>query len=575
MSLRALFILFALLFQVSISVKGQEFSGAEQTIKKLNELVKKELSSPDSISVLTDQLEKLSKEQSNTRGLLYSRFFRGVALLQMELTDSSVNVLTRVLDDISKEERDSSLLYSRVMLILGNSYYQKSDYKNALYYYQQVKKETDRVGREETTYSVDYNIGLLHLLMKEFDLAYEYLTKARGQYKELLPSAQARLWAAFGTYYSQLTQLDSAAFYYRKGMKKHKENGDLRGVAHGFNNLAIVAYQQGNVEEAIVGFESALEVRLQLGNKRNISDGYYNIGLLYAGQGRYDKAINSYRNGLNEIKGIGSLITERDLLFELADAFERTKQIDSAYKYLSEWRIMNDSLLEINKKKEILALEKEFQTAQLEKDAQLAEKEIELKTAQRNVLLLSFGGFLLLAIIVFYLLRLRYKRNIALSEKEKLLAEKQSALTMKELSLKQDEMANYTSQLSHKTELLEELRGRLNEKADTKTGTERADVDRMAESIVSNLFEEKNWISFKIQFEKAYPKFLDKLLDRSEALSANDQRLATLIKVNLSNKEIAQVLNISSDSVAKAKYRLRQKMGFDHFAALENYISKI
>ena len=86
------------------------------------------------------------------------------------------------------------------------------------------------------------------------DLAYEYLDEARNHISEIPVWTQARLLFAFGTYFSQRKQLDSAAYYYEKGRALHKENGDLRGVAHGFNNLAIVAYQQGDIDKSIIGF---------------------------------------------------------------------------------------------------------------------------------------------------------------------------------------------------------------------------------------------------------------------------------------------------------------------------------
>lgn len=545
----------------------------EQKIQQINELVKAELPVVDSLNLLISELESLSSQSPDERNNLYIGYFRGVLLLRMELTDSAINTLNHTLENIPQAERDSSLLYASVSLVLGNAYYNKGEFKNALSKYLEVKTETERIGKEETAYNANFNIGLLYMKLAELDLAYEYLSKAKDRFDALLPSAQARLLSGFGTYYSQTGRLDSAAYYYRKGMEAHKANGDLRGVAHGFNNLAIVAYQNGNVEEAILGFEAAMDVKLQLGNRRNISDGYYNIGLLYAGQGRYRQAIENYREGLNQIRGIGSLVSEIELLFELADSFKQVNEMDSAYHYITEWRILHDSLLQINTRDEIIALETEFRTKELEKDAALAAKDIALKTSQRNVLFVGLGASIIIALIMFYWLSSRYKRNMAITEKEKLLAEKQSELTLKELALKQEEVINYTNQLIHKNEVLEAMKSRLEEQTKI-SDSDEIDYEHIAQTIRTSLYDEKNWFSFKLQFEKAYPGFLENLVLRNPDLSGNDQRLATLIKVNLSNKEIGQVLNISSDSVAKAKYRLRQKMGFDHYTELENFILK-
>ena len=58
-------------------------------------------------------------------------------------------------------------------------------------------------------------------------------------------------------------------------------------------------------------------------------------------------------------------------------------------------------------------------------------------------------------------------------------------------------------------------------------------------------------------------KFQDELKQRYPNLTAYDLRLCTYLKANLSTKEIATLLNITPDSVKKAKHRLRKKLDID------------
>ena len=55
-------------------------------------------------------------------------------------------------------------------------------------------------------------------------------------------------------------------------------------------------------------------------------------------------------------------------------------------------------------------------------------------------------------------------------------------------------------------------------------------------------------------------KFQDKLKQRYPNLTAYDLRLCIYLKANLSTKEMATLLNITPDSVKKAKHRLRRKL---------------
>lgn len=559
-------------FALSSPSRAQQIEDIERRIRQLNKLADRSFEPEDSILLLSEKLRQLSEDALYDRGVLYADYFKGTVLGRTGKPDSSISILSSVLKRGPSYDKDTSALRPKVEGMLGNAYYAKGNYQEAMALYLKSSNTFDSLGKKASRYAIDYNIGRLHLLMGEKENAFKYFNSIRANLDILSPAAVARLLAAFGTYYSQSNELDSAEYYYQLGLEKHREVGDLRGVAHGFNNLAIVAYQKGNVEESIVGFESALEVRLQLGNLRNISDSYYNIGVLYAGQNNHRKAIKSFREGLQVAKRMTSIVGQRDIVLEMAGSFNTLGQNDSAYYYMAEWRKLNDEWLDENRQEEMLALEKKYETDRIIKEQEISEKQSELRALQRNALFVGLLVVLIIAVIVVYTLRLRYQRNLAISEKEKTLAEKQSDLTLQELNLKKEEIVNYTNQLLHKNEILDELRTKLQEHQSVEDRISTFDYDRIAESISPYLLEEKDWLRFKIQFERAYPGFFDALQTRSNELSSYDQRLASLLKINLSNKEIGQILNISTESVAKAKYRLRQKLDFTTYPQLETFI---
>ncbi len=64
-----------------------------------------------------------------------------------------------------------------------------------------------------------------------------------------------------------------------------------------------------------------------------------------------------------------------------------------------------------------------------------------------------------------------------------------------------------------------------------------------------------------LELESVNSNFQSQLKDRHPALTVYDLRLCTYLKSNLSTKEIAVLLNITPDSVKKAKHRLRKKIG--------------
>ena len=81
-----------------------------------------------------------------------------------------------------------------------------------------------------------------------------------------------------------------------------------------------------------------------------------------------------------------------------------------------------------------------------------------------------------------------------------------------------------------------------------------------AEELMNNL-NDRNWPNFLSEFELVFPQFFPRLNELSEGLlSKNERRLCCLIKLNLSNKEIAEYVFVSPESVKKAKNRLFKKL---------------
>ena len=78
--------------------------------------------------------------------------------------------------------------------------------------------------------------------------------------------------------------------------------------------------------------------------------------------------------------------------------------------------------------------------------------------------------------------------------------------------------------------------------------------------------------SFFSEFEKLYPDFMTSLFKISPNLTANEIKLAAFLRLNLSSKEISKLLNITPESVNKARYRLRKKLQLSAKVDLSTFI---
>lgn len=196
--------------------------------------------------------------------------------------------------------------------------------------------------------------------------------------------------------------------------------------------------------------------------------------------------------------------------------------------------------------------------------------------------------YFILACVIAHFINKAYQ-DYYRKQREKLIEENNLLLEIKELEneqqlmklrndqLSQDvdaknrELAVSTMSLIKKNELLALI------KEDLKNSSE--DTSKNIKSVITtinkNINEEDTWNIFKEAFDNADKDFLKKIKAAHQALTPNDLRLCAYLRLNLSSKEIAPLLNISVRSVEIKRYRLRKKMDLPHEQGLVEYILSI
>lgn len=195
-----------------------------------------------------------------------------------------------------------------------------------------------------------------------------------------------------------------------------------------------------------------------------------------------------------------------------------------------------------------------------------------------------FIAFYLIAIILFSLMMHNIYRSYYRKQRARIFLKTNKELEMKELenkqqlmrfnneNLKQDienknrELGISTMSLIKKNEFLNAL------KKELKNAESLNNLNHIIKIIDRNLNNTDDWQVFEEAFNNADKDFLKKVKNQHPSLTSNDLRLCTYLRLNLSSKEIAPLLNISSRSVEVKRYRLRKKMGLQRESSLSDYI---
>ncbi len=139
-----------------------------------------------------------------------------------------------------------------------------------------------------------------------------------------------------------------------------------------------------------------------------------------------------------------------------------------------------------------------------------------------------------------------------------------------DVDAKNKELAFSTMSLIKKDELLTLIKEDLKKTADEENKS--TSIKSVISTITKNINHEDSWNIFKDAFDTVDKDFLKKLKTIHPLLTPNDLRLCAYLRLNLSSKEIAPLLNISVRSVEIKRYRLRKKMNLNHENGLAEYI---
>ena len=172
--------------------------------------------------------------------------------------------------------------------------------------------------------------------------------------------------------------------------------------------------------------------------------------------------------------------------------------------------------------------------------------------------------------------RLQYLHQLEIDKAEKELIALRNEKLQAEIDFKNSELATTAMHLVQKGELITKLRNELNQVLKgMESSSGQNDVKKMIKILAEDEKKDSQWENFAQHFDKVHNDFLIKLKDKHQNLSNNELKLAAYLRMNLSTKEIAQLMNISVRGVEIGRYRLRKKLGIATSLSLFDYLIQI
>ncbi|MCC7466076.1 MAG: hypothetical protein IT261_07400 [Saprospiraceae bacterium] len=145
-----------------------------------------------------------------------------------------------------------------------------------------------------------------------------------------------------------------------------------------------------------------------------------------------------------------------------------------------------------------------------------------------------------------------------------------------EVRHKNQELASATLHIVQKSEILNAIHEALEQLKQSSSGN--AKMEREIHHIIKMLEQDArtdaDWEQFSHHFDQVHSDFLKRLSEAHAHLSPNDYKLCAYLRLNLSSKEIAALMNISLRGVESSRYRLRKRLGLDTEENLTDYLMR-
>lgn len=394
----------------------------------------------------------------------------------------------------------------------------------------------------------------------------------------------------YGNALRSLGEHDKAIEAYSKAQKLMAESKDVQGQAIVHNQIGEVFRERGDYVQALEHYQKAKVLFEQI-NKRGYEYAtvLQSLGEVHSAEQRFEEALLFYNNAMTEFAKAGDKTGESQVRLLQGEARIAMKQYKKATAILKKALNMAKS---VSAADVIVKAHRALGMAMLHTDsaqskeyflkALLLAKDHSMKlelvnihremanfyktTGESSEALLHFERYHTLEREIFNEKAEKQLRNLqVLNEVEQYKASLQES---------QHKISELEIELRHKTEELAELANRIFEKAqfvqyiqrglerivELSQGESRKAAIELLDSIdkQSHLSTDKK--KFSQKFSELHTDFIRLLSLKFPQLTQMELKICTLLKMQLSNKEAAEILNLSVRNIENHRYRIRKKL---------------
>ena len=369
-----------------------------------------------------------------------------------------------------------------------------------------------------------------------------------------------------GIVYDGMNNFNQAYQCYKESLELKRETEDERGVANTLNNMAnILFWSRKEYDKALKLYNESLAISRRHRYPEFAAYSLQQMGQVYCYTEKYQKAIKS---ALDAVKILETQGLKADLAYALMDlgfvyfnAGEQEKSIEIIQRGLCVAKEANYTLKlqqGYNLLRQIYEEIGDYKNA-----THYSTLFINLQTERLNEVSDKRAKHLA---VLYEVEKARQEKEIYRLQTEKL---------HQETEYKSRELTTLAMHLMQKNEFLNKISRQI-EEVDSTSPNELTDLlCSVRQQVREALNSEQGWEYFEQQFKLVHHDFISKLSELYPSLTPTELRVSAFLRMNLSTKEIANLLYQSPRTVESCRYRLRRKMNLAASDNLSTFLASI
>lgn len=502
---------------------------------------------PDSAFMLASEALELSQKGRLTIEQGKSQYILGTVLLHRGVYTQALTHLRVALNHFQDSPQflsERAACFNQIGLLYASiqqTAFARLAHHDALSIYQQL---TDVTG-------IAYTFGCIGQLFEraaKYDSALYYQQTALRYYKQVKNvQGEVIILTNLGTIYEHQQQYDTALLYYQWSLQKNSVIQDSLSIIRNLNNIGDVYRGMGLYQESLRFSIQALAIANRLSEHDEISRAYKDLSKTYREIGDYKRAFeNADKSRLLYEKIYAQNNVEQAALFETL--FEIDEKNDEINRLTSNRR--QDAIIKIALIIGVILLILlawtiiNRQRFKLRKEREARLRNAEIHHAQQKIIRMEL-------------------ENTWLREKQ----------LQEEVRIQARSLTSQALQMKSKSNVMEVVQEQLQGLMDEQPAGQRKKVKHLLKRIDHHTVSTENdWDNFRQTFENINDNFLEKLSRAFPDLTPAEIRLASLFRLNMTSKAMADTLGISADSLRIARYRLKKKLKLQEGQTLQAFI---